>query len=575
MDFDRKRFDQEVEKGRKAGVPDDVIFQKLSETNTFGPHLRGKKPSEFMASAATGGTAKEDKTAYGHLSDFSNAAVERAKDLYYGGKQLASNVVPAIDRGELQQTIDERKKQNKELYDTPAGMVGAMVPDVLGFALPGGALVKGASYLPKAVTAAKGIPGMLSRFGGAAVEGGLQSAVEPVASDETQMEKTTQGVVGGLAGRAAQSAAGRVITPFRTTNAKRQAHVKLLEGEDIPVSAGQATGNRTLQDLEMTLQANPMTSWAVTAGGTPQKEAVTQAFSKHIGEFQPRITDDELLRAHGRVSAPYNKIEKANSGVLDNTFQDDLLKIVDKVTQTEGLTGAKPGLSGLEALMGRYATGEPLTGAEYNLARSSFTKEASKAARSGDTAEAEVMRDLRDTLDRQADRFWGPQGAWDPGKNVDLADARRMHGVVKDLETPGVLKDNLVDTEKLRSVVQRKNPEAFATGGGGDYADLVRAAEVLKPGPDSGTARRLFINTLLGVGGVGGAGAAGYNALNDPVGTTATVGGIGGILALTQTKAGRKYLTNKLLNEGRVKELADLNRFTGSSIGAGLNMRED
>jgi hypothetical protein len=86
--------------------------------------------------------------------------------------------------------------------------------------------------------------------------------------------------------------------------------------------------------------------------------------------------------------------------------------------------------------------------------------------------------------------------------------------------------------------------------------------------PSSGTASNTLVakalmNPLTLVG--GGAGAT-YGAINDPAAGTKGALSMGAMAALTQTKAGRKYLANALMKDN--PELAKFIERSGRTIGA-------
>jgi hypothetical protein len=138
----------------------------------------------------------------------------------------------------------------------------------------------------------KTVPGQVARTAGEMTGGGL---LLPGASVG---QKVFSGIAGGLgaeaAGRAAEGlgmpdvapyarAAGavvapglaaRAITPFRTDPA-RMAAAKRLRDADIPVTAGQQTGNRFLQNLESTLAESP--------GGANPYAGQQEAFNAAVG----------------------------------------------------------------------------------------------------------------------------------------------------------------------------------------------------------------------------------------------------------------------------------------------------
>lgn len=498
--------------------------------------------------------------------NFLAGAGGRMMDLYRGTKQLLG-----VDKEQNQKDIDEAKRLDAPLKDTGGGMLGGAATDLLSTVIPGGAAVKAAGLVPRLLSASRLAPAAV-RAGmipvGGAMGGAAQSAFEPVASDETQTDKTEQGAIGGALGNVGGRLLARAVTPFRTTSAARTALVDTLEKNKVPVSAGQATGSPTIQSVEAALNSVPGAKSLMTAGSPEQTSSYTKALARQLGVGSEELTPEVMATADKKIGDVFERVGNANPAKLDTTFQDDLLKIADKAATMEGMVGHAPGEKAIDAAMGRYGK-DPLTGKEYNLARSTLTSEASKAARAGDNAQAEILRGLRDVYDNFAERAWGKSGVWAQDETRGLAEARKQWGILKDLERPGVLtEEGLVNPQKLKQVVTAKNPAAMAEGTPkSEYDALSRAASVLKPGgPDSGTARNLMIAKLL-LG--GGGAAAGMYGWNNPEDAAKGLTGAGLALAVTQSKLGRKYMTNSVMNTDKGKILAEFLRHGGVGAGAG------
>lgn len=539
-----------VAKAKAAGYTDEQIQE----------YFKKKYPQNYERPDATGS----------FLENAAAGAGGRMVELYRGGKQLLG-----IDKENNQKAIDEAKRLDEQLKGTGGGMVGSMVTDALLTAPVGAGLGAVGSKVAGEV-----IPGVVSRAAQAApwmktamipatgaAAGAAQSAIEPVASDETQMEKTLWGAGGGAAGNIAGRAVGRVITPFQKENATRKQLADTLARHDVPISAGQGTNSPTLQTFEAALNSIPGVKSVMTAGSPRQAQAYTKALAKELSSDADRLTPDVVERLGKDIGKPFEKLGKANSGTLDTDFEDAVARATEKVRQAENVLGRAPGKEAVEAAAGRIVQGDPLTGAEYNLARSHLTGEASRAARASDTPKAEVMRDLRQAYDDFAQRAWGAQGAWDPGVATDIGKARARWGHLDDLTKQGVLtEDGLVNPQKLKAIVTAMNPKAMASGAPTDeFNGLVRAAGLLKSGgPDSGTARNYMIAKMLAGGGL-----AGVYGWDRPEDAAVGVGGVGAALLATQTPWGRKYLMNQLMTTDKGKEAASLIRKGMTGVGQG------
>lgn len=553
------------------------IAQKMMElensgdragANTLRDELKRRSGSQIL------GAGPDDALSGSTTEDVLAGAGKRITDLYQGAKQLITPKSSPAYAG-VQADIDAKQKLDAPLENSTAGKAGGMLTDLASFALPGGVLSKGAGLLPKTA-------GLFGRLAEGAGIGAAQSSVEPVATGESQLEKTLWGAGGGAAGAGLQAAGGRLITPLRETTPERTSLANLLQSHDIPVSAAQRTGAPLVQSVEQGLSTIPGVRGMMTAGGTAQKEAYTGAISKQLGiPAEGRLTEDVLANADKEIGKSFDAIGKRPNVTtgkmedfpvkLDDQFGNDLTRVEQKIQQYEKNTGTAPGKAEFEAQAGRYVSGDNMTGADYNAARSALTKEAAKAARAGDSAKAEILRDLREVNDQFAMRTWSNAGA------PELAVARQRYAVLKDLEKPGVIdSDGYVNPAQLNKIVQKSNPTAYAEGDLGEYGKLAKAGSVLQSKGSSGTARDLYMaNLLMNPHTIlGGLGVLGSSSGEGEPGKAA--GGLAGVLtslALTQTPVGRKYMANSVLNHGAPKYLADLLRYAGPTLGASAAMK--
>jgi hypothetical protein len=188
-----------------------------------------------------------------------------------------------------------------------------------------------------------------------------------------------------------------------------------------------------------------------------------------------------------------------------------------------------------------------------------------------------MVGDILDANDEWAARTMknivGPDG-----KIVDMAELRKQWGAYKDVAA-SLNPDGSINTNKLGATQDRKLGKAGNVSGKGDeFSQFARDARLVfgSQGADSGTAKNLFMAKLLSnptgaLGAIGLAGAGGVGASMQPEdvwGKGAALGTLGLATALTQSRAGKRYMTNALLNEGVGKKLAKSVKYSGGFAGS-------
>jgi hypothetical protein len=369
----------------------------------------------------------------------------------------------------------------------------------------------------------KTTPGQIARTAGEMTGGGL---LLPGASVG---QKVFSGIAGGLgaeaAGRAAEglgmpdvapyaraaaavvapALAARAITPFRTDPA-RMAAAERLRTEDIPVTAGQQTGNRFLQNLESTLAESP-------GGANPyagQQEAFNAAVGRRMGlpAGTEKLSEGVMKARADEISQAYREVLTPNPLSVDLPLTQDILGVASKYHDRVQLAQKPQFDKDLGLLKAEIQRNEGfLSGEQYQQLRSHFATRAREFKQS-DGAYAQANRDVRDALDaawerstaaagnqeavaakRQLDRQYGAQ------KAVTQALANSPNRGVGDVSPFAI------------GASSRAGAGAEATvRGQSELGSLANAGTaILRQPANSGTANRLQIMGMLsGAGGIGG-----------------------------------------------------------------------
>lgn len=508
------------------------------------PYAEASKKTEAKKPEPDRGWLGSINDVVGGVADAAAMAVPFADEMGAGvraGARGITNLIQGKDAdlgGTYDRALTDIRGRDKAFsqehpYLATAGGVGG------GLAVLPGAGAATARSLPATIarSAATGAGyGAVSGF--AAGEGGL----------DNRLQSAGQGVLyGGGLGAAvplAAPVAARIISPVRnqlTPEAQRLAQVAQTEG--IPLTAAQATGSRPLKTVESTFGTLPLTAGPQQAVGQAQRQAFNAAALRHIGETGDSLAPDVLLRARQRIGGDFNKLAAQTTVDLDPVFTtkvDDVFNEYSELLEVQKRPILEKYVTEIRAL-----GNTPMKGTVYQKLRSGLSRSA-KNYRSDPTL-SEALRGLRDALDDAADRAM-PQnlkGDWDK--------ARLQYGNLKTLEkamsntTAGAAAGNLQPTQ-LAQAVSQQYPQGYGLGYG-PMNDLskVGTSFVRDNVPNSGTAERSLMTSLLTGGPVGAGGAAAF--LGNPLAGAAV--GVGGLVApravqgLYNSRPGQAWLKNQ------------------------------
>lgn len=357
---------------------------------------------------------------------------------------------------------------------------------------------------------------------GAATAGGLAASMLPYA--------------GAIAGR-------RVVTPSPSQlTPEQQMLAKTLQESGVPLSAGQATGNKNLQYLEDQAAKLPGGDFLVKAPTAGQQEAFTKAVLNKAGIDAKAATPEVLTQAHKELGGTIGDLTSKHQVQFDPQYANDIYGVIGnygKNLSTDQKNTISSYISDLKD------AGSRISGDMYQKTRSNIGRAIrSQNGMNGDKEYQGALIGLQNALDDAAERSMLRAGAQDDV--AALQSARQRYANLMTIEdavarsgqagASGNINASALSAASKSAVGKRQYARGI-----GDLNDLSRAGDAfVRPLPDSTTSRR---NALLGLM----AGSAGAYEKFGPLGAGAvlaapTMAGTALNNPLTQ-----RYLRNQLL----------------------------
>lgn len=445
-------------------------------------------------------------------------------DIGRGVKQITGNASQA--------EIDEAKKMDAPLMNTGAGVAGNIAGSAAMFAPT--ALIPGANTMT-----------------GAALVGGVAGAIQPTATGDSRLMNTGGGVLSGMGGQALGNTVGRVMQPITSKlGPEEQALANTAGKEGIPLSAGQATGSRPLQIAESVLENLPLTSSSQLAGRETQQRAFTAAALKRAGMTGDVAGAGELVAQKKALGGAMGDIADRNS----LQFGDELLKKLPDITSDarRHLPGDLAERVGdtVDQVMSQRNQWNAMSGTNYQGWREPLR------SLSSESGTGPYYQQIRKTLDTSfRDQLPGVEGETFRQTSREYANLKTIidaMGGAGNLPAKGQIAPSQISSALARSV--GKENKALGVG---DLNELSKVGQLFVKDqiPNSGTAQRQLIQSLMTAGGGSGLGAGtAYATGNDPAaGAAMGLGLTGAGLALPKvlqfgmnSQAGQAYLKNGL-----------------------------
>lgn len=359
-------------------------------------------------------------------------------------------------------------------------------------------------------------PGGLVRKGIQAVGSGVGAEAAGEATEGTKLEPYAR-VAGALIGGYAPDMLRKIATP-NPISPERQRLVNVLNDEGVTsLTAGQKTGNKSLQYAEDFLGNAPFAGGKAREVQQEGQRQFTDAVMRRAGAG-PDATPEVLSKNYQRLGNQFEDIASRNVLAGDAQLGLDIgrtLREYDKV-----LPAAQKKIVGdlVVDLVDKFKSGGGnISGVEYQAARSRLSRMANNA-RVNDPDFSEALRGVRDALDNGFRRSVKPEDA------ALLGLTRKQYGAQKTIEKAAsrageaTAEGQIVPTNLRNTVASGNNRGAYARGEG-DFSELARAGSgIMAPLPNSGTAQRNALISILNAATLGAVPAvAGRTVMSRPV----------------------------------------------------------
>ena len=296
-------------------------------------------------------------------------------------------------------------------------------------------------------------------------------------------------LVGALVGGAAGA---RGITPH-AASPERMALVRQLEGEGVPLTAGQRTGNKALQWRESAAADMPFSAGRAAQMNEAQGRAFTGAAMRRMGASGDDLATAPVVdREVRRIEDTFNTISGRNSVQRDPQVLQDMnaarIRYADNVLPSQRSGGTQNIDEIIDDIRDRFSNGS-MSGTEYQHIRSRLSKQA-QSTRQNDPELSTALRDIRNSLDdamgrsvSQGDRqtWQEARQQWENWKKIEKAVTGAGSETAQGFISPSALARAVSGGDRSR----------YARGQS-DMSDLAHAGEaILKPLPQSGTGPRM------------------------------------------------------------------------------------
>lgn len=399
-------------------------------------------------------------------------------------------------------------------------------------------LAQAGSVTARVGAQAAALPGL--QVGAAAAGGAVSEATDsPLA-----------GVATALALPLGAAGAARLISPVQNTlSPARAALVAAAEREGIPLSAGQATGSRVLQNMEGSFAQLPGTAGAEAAFAQQQAGAFNRAVLRRAGIDADNAGPDVINAARTEIGGRIGEIAGRNSLRVDDALVNRLASIEDDVSRYALPEIVAPVKARISQVLAQIDENGQVPGQFYREMDTALGR--AMKTDNGDLRNA--LGDLRTALREGMDASMsGPEAEAFHLARRQYANLKVAEGAVGGAGA-GAAEGN-ISPLALRGAVNKSTGNEYVSGRG-DLNELARIGQgVLRAPPDSGTAGRAQMNQLLTGNGFS-AGGAGVGALiGGPIGAVvgSATGNLlpAGVRAVYTNPLMQTYLRNQAVRPG-------------------------
>lgn len=399
---------------------------------------------------------------------------------------LPGRVSDAVSQGSFSPLTEQRTSRFEpaNTAERIAGKVGAYAGDALGVMLPAAAIANTA----RAGTLAQGVASTLAsqpvaQLGAAAAGGAVEGATDnPYAGMAASMA-----VPAALwAGRGLVSPVKNVLTP------EQQRLAALAEQNGINLTAGQATGSKTLQNLEASLASSSGGSEPMQRTFQNQRNAFNSAVLDKAGVTADNAAPSVMERAFTNIGQTLDDLASRTTVVGDNKLVSDIVDVARNYGRRLGTDVApvfKSYLEDLTPLVQQIRAGNnpTISGELYARIRSDIGKRVRQSSN----------QDLREALTELQKALDGAVGRSTSGSLAkEWKEARREYQALMTVDKAmqgGSAADRTagnIPFSGLRQATVQGDRAGYARGRG-QMNDLSRVGDFLaNKVPDSATAVR-------------------------------------------------------------------------------------
>lgn len=346
-------------------------------------------------------------------------------------------------------------------------------------------------------------PGGWAAKGLAAVGGGIGAeAGGELAEGQSPGWQTAAKIAGGTIGAMGPGGLARAITPNPISPA-RQRLLDVLEAEGVTsLTAGQRTGNKSLQYAESILGDAPGAGSGASRIQQEGQRQFTEATMRRAGAGLPDASPEVLAVNNARLAQQFRDLSARNTLTPDNQFITDLTNAVTHYRRVPDSQQRQMVQGYIDDIVDHVNAGA-MPGTHYQEMRSRLSRQ-SNSLRQSDPTLSEALRDIRVALDDAMERSI-------PAGSADAAlwrQTRREYAAQKTIEKAASrageeTAEGQIKPANLRNTVAANNRGAYARGEG-DFSELSRAGSgVMAPLPNSGTGQRNAVWDIFNTATVG------------------------------------------------------------------------
>lgn len=424
-------------------------------------------------------------------------------NLYLGGKQLLTGSLTPVEQEVLKQN---RAAERAAPVSSIVGGIGTYAPAMM---IPGANTVIGAGAIGAGTGALQptmedesrlrnaalgGVLGAGGQYAGQKIGGALigRRGMQPPPVGQATAESTVSG--GATASGKGGGYTFGAAEDYATQGLNKAQQEALAKGADLGMkfTPGQASGSKTLQQLEAKLESQPMTSGRFFDIKDTNQRVLNRLAAQSIGEKSNTVDSTVLEAAKDRIGNVYKVIASKTPRKIDP--DDFLTKMSSIETEYEGLLPAQQASIADNVLVKQAfrlaekgeATGEQLQALASKLGKAATNQMTSQG---GDRQVGMALSSVKDVIDDYLE-----QGLQGETKKM-FSDARSQYRNLMLLTgRQGVINPSSgnVNPRALAGALAAKDKSGFVFGKNqGDLYNAVRASQAFPSiVGDSGTATR-------------------------------------------------------------------------------------